>query len=166
MAEAAVSTPSELFVGEWSRTLDERFRVSLPTEWSERLAGDQGQCTLAKERPGCVSLWRSDHWQQRLAEGMQLIGAKISSGRLEQRTDQLQTLGRLLSTRHHLLPVAARGRIALPESFRDFLGVEAGGQLLIVGAAVCVELWNPAFWGQHIAEQMPGFRELFNELNA
>ncbi|MDC0936518.1 division/cell wall cluster transcriptional repressor MraZ [Pirellulales bacterium] len=166
MPEASPDARSALFVGEWSRTLDERYRISLPTDWAELIAGPDTDCTLAKERPGCVSVWRSEHWRRWLDDGLRLIEAKVSSGRLDQRTDQLQTLGRLLSTRHYTAQVAGRGRIAIPESFRDFLGIEPGGRLLIVGAAVCVELWNPALWGEHIAEEMPGFRDLFNQLTA
>lgn len=154
----------ELFVGEWVRTLDDRHRVSLPSEWADLLAQQEAQCTLAKERPGCVSLWPSRQWQRWLSEGMELIRSKVRTGRLDRRTEQLQMLGRLLSTRHHATPLAGRARIAIPESFREFLGVEPGGRLLIVGAAVCVELWHPEAWAVHIGQHMPGFRELFDEL--
>ena len=168
MPEAAPATEGgpayELFVGEWVRTLDERRRVSLPGEWAELLAQEEAQCTLAKERPGCVSLWPSRQWQSWLGEGMELIRSKVRAGRFDRRAEQLQRLGRLLSTRHHTAPLAGRARIAIPESFREFLGVEPGGRLLIVGAAVCVELWHPDAWAAHIGEHMPSFRELFDEL--
>ena len=72
--------------------------------------------------------------------------------------------GRLLSTRHKAVPIAGRGRIAIPESFRTFLEVEPGGELLVVGAAVCVEIWNPMRWSTHIGENMPSFRNLFDGL--
>ncbi|HMO87486.1 MAG TPA: division/cell wall cluster transcriptional repressor MraZ, partial [Lacipirellulaceae bacterium] len=78
--------------------------------------------------------------------------------------DEVQTFGRLLSTRCRNVPIAGRGRLAIPEGFHSFLGVEAGGDVLVVGAAVCVELWDPQRWGDHIGEQMPGFRKLFEEL--
>ncbi|QDS98091.1 division/cell wall cluster transcriptional repressor MraZ [Adhaeretor mobilis] len=158
-----------LFVGEWSRSLDERYRVSLPTEWAEAIAGgadsdSPAECTLAKERPGCVSIWRRDAWQHWLAEGLELVQGKIKSGRLARQGNEVQMLGRLLSTRHKTIPVTGRGRIAIPDSFREFLGVEPGGSLLVVGAATCIELWRPEAWGNHIGEHMPGFRELFEQL--
>ena len=73
-------------------------------------------------------------------------------------------LGRLLSTRHRTAPIAGRGRLAIPDSFRDFLGVEPGGEVLVVGAAVCVEVWRPERWAEHIGHEMPEFRQLFDEL--
>ena len=55
----------------------------------------------------------------------------------------------------------------IPEGFREFLGIEVeGGQseLMVVGAAVCVEIWNPAEWVEYLTRQMPKFRRLFDHL--
>ncbi len=54
----------------------------------------------------------------------------------------------------------------LPEGFREFLGVDAGGEVLVVGAAVCVELWQPQVWFEYVQESMPEFRQLFDQLSA
>jgi MraZ protein len=54
----------------------------------------------------------------------------------------------------------------LPEGFRDFLAVEAGGSLMVVGAAVCVELWQPAAWNAYVTSEMPGFRQRIDDLTA
>jgi MraZ protein len=155
---------TDLFFGEWVRSLDERHRLSLPTEWAELLAGDAGECTLAKERPGCLSLWNTDQWQSWLTSGVDLLRSKLRSDRLREHVDDVQRLGRLLSTRHRAATIAGRGRLAIPDSFRDFLGVEPGGEVLVVGAAVCVEAWHPQKWAEHIGAEMPGFRQLFDEL--
>jgi MraZ protein len=155
---------ADLFIGEWPRTIDDRYRLSLPPEWVEPLAGGSEGCTLAKERPGCLSLWNAAQWQGWLDQGVELMKSKIRSGRLDRRTESVQLFGRLLSTRHRTAPIAGRGRIAIPDAFREFLGVEPGGSVLIVGAAVCVEIWRPESWSQHIGEQMPGFRQLFDQL--
>jgi len=174
----------DLCLGEWTRSLDERFRLSLPAETiglfapneksgeeTDEQSDDQNkekndvtECVLAKERPGCVSLWKPSQWEAAMADGVNLIASKISSGRLLGRVNQVQLLGRLLSTRHRTVPIAGRGRIAIPESFRDFLEVEPGGNLMLVGAAVCLEIWHPQRWSEHIGEQMPGFRDLFDQL--
>jgi MraZ protein len=155
---------TDLYLGEWMRSLDERHRLSLPPEWAETLAGPDSECTLAKERPGCVSLWNTAQWQSWLTGGVELLRSKLRGDRFRERVGDVQQLGRLLSTRHRTVPIAGRGRLALPDSFREFLGVEPGGEVLVVGAAVCVELWNPRRWGEHIGEHMSSFRELFEEL--
>jgi MraZ protein len=179
MSEVAGLNAPEFFLGEWSRTLDERYRLSLPPEWAEALSRPsaaptsdatasadvpEGRCMLAKERPGCVSLWNRGIWEAWLKSGVEVIASKVRSGRLERRMDHVQMLGRLLSTRHREAPLAGRGRLALPETFRSFLGVEPGGEILVVGAGVCVEVWNPTAWHDHIGEHMPSFRQLFEQL--
>jgi MraZ protein len=153
-----------LFLGEWTRSLDERHRLALPPEWASLLAGESGQCTLAKERPGCCSLWNTGQWHTWLTGGVELLDRKLRGDRLRERVADVQQLGRLLSTRHRTVPIAGRGRLAIPDSFREFLGVEPGGVVLVVGAAVCVELWHPHQWGEHIGQQMPTFRSLFEDL--
>jgi len=164
MVDSTHLKSEDLFLGEWARSLDERYRFSLPSEWVEGLSDDNAQCVLAKERPGCVSVWNTQQWGSYLADGVDLVSSKIRSGRLAGRLDQVQMLGRLLSTRHRTVPIAGRGRIAIPDSFREFLEVEPGENLMVVGAAVCIELWHPQRWSEHIGQHMPEFRQLFDQL--
>jgi len=153
-----------MIVGEVSRTVDNRHRLSLPVEMVAGLGGDNADCLIAKERPGCLSLWQREQWQQRIDEGVALVQSKIQAGRLDGRIGQVQALGRLLSTRHREVQLAARGRLVIPEGFREFLGVEPGETVMVVGAAVCVELWKQSTWAECIGQQMPEFRQLFDEL--
>jgi MraZ protein len=159
-----MTNAGDLYLGEWPRALDERFRLSLPPEWAENLAGESGECAVAKERPGCLSLWNVAQWQAWLTSGVELLRTKLRSGRLASDAAEIQQLGRLLSTRHRAVPIAGRGRLAIPEGFREFLEVEPGGNVLVVGAAGCVELWAPHRWAAHIGEEMPEFRSLFEKL--
>ncbi len=154
----------DLILGEAPRSLDERYRMSIPSEMTDTLAADDGQCILAKERPGCLSLWSVAAWQVKLDEGVELVKNKMRAGRLEGRIDEVQSLGRLLSTRHKNVQLAGRGRLVIPEGFREFLGVEPSGEVNVVGAAVCIEIWNPQQWLTYLEEQMPQFRQLFDKL--
>src|SRR5580704_14146420 len=131
--------PEPAFItGEHKRTLDERSRLSLPTEFAAAVADAEGECILAKERAGCLSLWRG--------------------------TD-LQRFGRLLSTRHTRVRLANRSRLLLPEPFREFLGVAANQDVMLVGAVICVEIWNPAAWLEVLRQEMPDFGQLFRTLS-
>jgi MraZ protein len=93
-----------------------------------------------------------------------VVRSKLQAGLLAQRVGQLQDLGRLLSTRHKAVTLAERGRLVVPEGFREFLAVEPGADLLVVGAAVCVELWQPAAWTAFVTAEMPEFRRRIDEL--
>ena len=155
-----------LIRGEFCRLLDERFRVSIPGELAELLAAEGDECILAKEQPGALSLWNLTDWGQKLDAGVRLIQDKIQAGRLEGRIEEVQGFGRLLSTRHTVVRLAGRSRLVVPEGYREFLGVAPGGELLVVGAAICIELWRPAAWFAYIQEKMPDFRRLFDRLSS
>jgi MraZ protein len=157
---------TRLILGEAARTLDERYRLSLPVELAEAIATESSKCILAKERLGCLSLWNEAVWKGRLDTGIRLVESKIEAGRLEGRTEEVQRLGRLLSTRHTNVQLAGRGRLMVPEGFREFLGAEAGGVVMVVGAAVCVEIWNPEKWQEYVGDELPAFRQLLDQLTS
>ena len=160
-----MSPSPNLILGEYQRSLDERFRVSLPPELVENLSPEANEVILAKERPGCLSVWNSLHWQSKFDAGVRLLTAKLQAGKLDGRLLETQLLGRLLSSRQRTVQLAQRGRLSVPEGFREFLRVEAGGEVMVIGAAVCVEIWNPRAWLRHLDRRMPKFAELFDDLS-
>ena len=161
----AMAEPTDFVLGEYPRTFDERYRIAIPTELLGSLGADGADCILAKERPGCLSLWNAANWQSRLDQGVELIKAKMKAGKLEGQIPRVQLLGRLLSTRHRIVQLAGRGRLLVPEGFREFLRAEAGSEVLLVGAAVCVEIWHPETWFKYLEGEIPKFRRLFDHLS-
>jgi len=160
-----MAEPLETFItGEVRRTLDERHRLSLPQEFAEAVTDTAGDTIVAKERYGCLSLWKAADWQRRIDDGVSLIREKISRGRMEQRWGDVQRLGRLLSTRYRTVRLANRSRLTVPEGFREFLDVAGGQDVMVVGAVICVEVWNPDAWLEQLRSDMPEFSPLFKEL--
>jgi MraZ protein len=129
------------------------------------LESEKWDCVLAKERPGCLSLWRGGDWQAHLEAGIQVVQSKLQAGRLGDRLAQVQTLGRLLSTRQRSVQLAGRGRLLIPEGFREFLGVDPGTEVLVIGAAVCIEIWQPEAWRNCLNDEIPQFSQLLDELS-
>lgn len=159
-----MSDSADLMIGEFVRTLDERYRLAVPPELLGPLLAAGPRLVLAKERTGCLSLWSATVWKPRLDAAVDIVRSKLQAGLLTQRVGQVQDLGRLLSTRHTLVTLAGRSRLVVPEGYRDFLAVEPGSELMVVGAAVCVELWQPAAWNAFVTSEMPGFRRRIDEL--
>jgi len=140
---------NQLILGEATRTLDERYRLSIPSELVGLLPGEER----------ILVRWRSTH-----DEAVNLIEAKLRSGRLQAQIEQVQTLGRLLSTRHTEVQLGGRGRLSIPDGFRQFLGAEPGEEVIVVGAAVCIEIWRCSAWLEHLSTNMPQYRELLETL--
>lgn len=159
------AAPETFVTGEFKRVIDDRFRITLPTELAEPISDANGDVIIAKERYGCLSLWRAADWQQRIDDGVGLIRQKITTGRMEQRYGDVQRLGRLLSTRSRIVRLANRSRLVVPEGFREFLDVPANGEVMLVGAAICVEIWNPQAWLELLRQEMPAFGPLLKELS-
>ena len=137
-----------VILGEFRCTLDQRYRLSIPGNLAELLAGDPPKCVLAKERPGCLSLWGVNVWQSKVEVRIELAKEKIKKGLSDEQIGQVQLLGRLLSTRQQEVELTDRGRLLIPKGFREFLGVRPAkdqknqGEVMVVGAAVCIEIWN------------------------
>jgi len=161
-----MTAADDLLLGEFVRTLDDRFRLALPPELVDPLVASGPGILLAKERAGCLSLWSAAVWKPRLDAAVDVLRTKLQAGLFAQRTTQVQDLGRLLSTRQRVVTLAGRGRLVVPEGFREFLAVEPGTDLIVVGAAVCVELWQPAAWSAFVTAAMPDFRHRVDELTA
>lgn len=159
------SQPETFITGEFKRVIDDRFRITLPAELAEPITNTDGDVILSKERAGCLSLWRSADWQQRMDDGVSLIRHKISAGRMEQKWAEVQRLGRLLSTRSRVVRLANRSRLVIPEGFREFLDVPPEGEVMLVGAAICVEIWNPNAWMDLLRQEMPDFGTLLKDLS-
>ena len=160
-----MAVAQKLILGEFRRKLDERHRLLIPKPLADPLLADSAECILAKERPGCLSLWPARNWLAKLDKGVAWIEEKLRHEKLEDEVGRVQLFGRLFSTRQTTVQLAGRGRLLIPEGFREFLGVEPGqNEVMIVGAAVCVEIWNPAEWLEHLKRQIPKFRRLFDHL--
>ncbi len=155
----------KLILGEYRRSLDDRYRVSIPSELSEAWGEEKASGVLAKERPGCLSLWESGAWQEHLEAGIRVVESKLQAGRLGDRLAQVQTLGRLLSTRHRNVQLAGRGRLVIPDGFREFLGADPGTEVLVIGAAVCIEIWRLDAWLGCLQEEIPQFNHILDELS-
>lgn len=158
--------PESLILGEFRRTLDDRYRLTLPSEFLALLAPqDAATCVLVKERAGCLSVWNAEIWHSKFERRVQLLRQRLSLGDLDRQLGRVQAMGRLLSSRHRPVQLAARGRLLVPEGFREFLNVEPGGEVMIVGAAVCAEIWNPASWIEYLRGKLPKFAQLFEQLS-
>jgi len=154
----------KLITGEFSRTVDNRYRLTLPDEFKEVFKPDSGKCVIVKEKPGHLSLWDESTWKQQHEKRLEMVMNRFDLGYLAGNMSELQRLGRLLSTRSRQIQLADRARFLLPEGFREFLAVEPKQEVMIVGAAVCIDIWHPQKWISYIEEDIPQFDTLLESL--
>jgi MraZ protein len=143
--------------GEHKRTIDDRYRLVFPPEFAEAVMDDNGETILTKERYGCLSLWRPQEWRVRFEQRLALIQQKMTAGLMEQQWSKVQQFGRLVSTRNTTIKFANKSRMLVPEGFREFLDVPPNQEVILVGAAICVEIWQPDAWRTALKDQLPLF---------
>jgi MraZ protein len=155
----------EFLTGEYSRKIDERFRLTLPTEFDKAFKPESGKCVIAKESLGCLSLWDEEVWKSNLDKRIGMVMERWKMGDLGRNTPDVQRFGRMLSTRHKEIKIDSKARLLLPEGFREFLAVEEGKDVMVVGAGVCLELWQPAKWSKYIEGDISQFGTLLETLS-
>lgn len=153
-----------LIQGEHRRLYDDRFRVSLPAEFVTALGGEDADCLLAKEREGCISVWNRKVWEDSFGAGVKLVRTKLEVNRLQKDFAKVQRFGRLLSTLTRPLKLGHRGRLLIPEGFREFLLAEPNSEVIVVGAGVCLEVWKPEVWKRYVCDDIGEFQHLLQEL--
>ena len=119
----------ELLTGVFKNTLDEKGRISIPSRIRERLAGNL--LILTKGIEQCVWLLPPDQWER-------VSAAFLSTPSLSLKKSNLI---------HHRFIVPAQemeidrvGRIAVPQSLRDFAGLSR--DCVILGKGKSIEIWD------------------------
>ncbi|MDR3234291.1 MAG: division/cell wall cluster transcriptional repressor MraZ [Planctomycetaceae bacterium] len=155
----------EFITGEFCRTIDDRYRLTLPNEFDKVFKPDAGKCVIAKEGPGCLSLWDETVWKSNLDQRVKMVRDRWQLGDLGRNTPDLQRFARLLSTRHRDVQLAGRARLMLPEGFREFLAVEPQKDVMVIGAGICIEIWHPKKWMDYLENDISHFGTLLETLS-
>jgi len=119
---------TEVFLGEYFHSLDEKGRVVMPSGFRRRL--EEG-CVVTKGQDGQLVLFPAREFEARAAEVTDI--SQNRSGRRFSRTvfagADLQTLDK-------------SGRVLVKPDLRDFADLEVASEIAVIGVYDHVELWN------------------------
>ena len=122
-----------MFQGETAITVDDKGRLTVPTVYRERIARECGNRLVIAYNPfdaGCLWLYAEQEWERVRDEVM----AKPNTQRVV-RTLQQKLVG---SAAH--LELDGNGRISLPPSHRNAVGIEK--KAVLMGMGDKFELWS------------------------
>lgn len=122
-----------MFIGEYTHTVDEKNRFSLPAKFRKEL-GKKVVVTRAKDR--CLSLYPLKTWQA-ISEEVKQRGHVESDPRYE----------RFTFASAAEVEIDSIGRILVPEFLREF--ADLGSQIIITGVHDRVEIWNDKRWAAY-----------------
>jgi MraZ protein len=120
-----------VFVGVYERSIDDNGRLALPAPFRSDL-GDRCYATLDPQ--GCITVRTVSTFE---AEAAELIEAQ-KQGRISAAQRRSMATGTIA------VSIDKQGRITIEEKAREFAGLAAGSQAMIVGNLNTLEIWRPS----------------------
>jgi len=120
-----------MFFGEFEYKVDEKGRVSIPPKFRKEL---KNGVVLAQGVESCITAYPLDEWEK--------LATALTTGSVTR--SKLRQLNRALFATAFSLNLDGQGRVALPDSLREYAEIE--DELIIAGANNCFELWNRDQW--------------------
>ncbi len=123
-----------MLIGEFTHTLDDKKRITLPTKLRKELGKG---VVVAPGLDSCLFLFTKNEWTR--------IADKLSSGSmLEQNT---RSFSRYLFGQAMELPVDSAGRILVPENLRNLAGLSQ--KVVLIGVKTRMEIWSDEKWNAY-----------------
>jgi len=127
-----------MFLGEYTHTLDDKGRLTIPSKFRDEL--DHG-VVITRGLDGCLFVFTHEDWQ-RLTD---ILGEKLpfTQGSARQLT-------RFLFAGADDSVMDRQGRVLIPAYLREYAQLES--EVVIAGANTRLELWNPDRWRASMTE--------------
>ncbi len=123
-----------MLIGEYTHSLDEKNRMSLPVKFRKELGR---VVVLAPGLDNCLSLFTLKEWQK--------ISEKLSDGSMiasDNRSFSRFMFGQAVST-----DIDANGRILIPENLKNRSAL--GSKVVVIGVQNRVEIWSEKAWSTY-----------------
>jgi MraZ protein len=120
-----------MFLGEFSHTLDDKGRLTIPAKFRDELAGG---LVITRGIDHCLAVYPRQVWEH--------LAARITQLPISQRN--ARNFGRLMFSGAADFVPDRQGRVLIPQPLRDYAGLD--GDAIIIGLYDRLEIWNPENW--------------------
>ena len=138
-----------MFLGEYTHTLDDKGRLTLPARWREDL-GDE--VVITRGLDPCLFVFPKSKFEI-IAREYDQLGLGKSDAR---------ALSRFLFAKATSDALDRQGRIIIPQSLREFAGIN--GEAVMAGANNRIEIWNVQRYQELNAELEANIGEMAERL--
>ena len=142
-----------LLTGEFSNTLDDKGRISLPSRLREDLSGNTLVITKGLDMEDCLWLYPPEEWNG--------IAGKL-------RNSATLTVEKLSVIQHRFIAPAQQveidriGRVAVPQRLRDFAGLNR--DCIIMGLGNRIEIWDTDRYDAYCEGNKPQLKTILEEM--
>jgi MraZ protein len=138
-----------LFTGETDRAIDDKHRLSIPTEHRAQLAGQLPAVVYATPGPnGGIWVWPEETFIR--------MAANLEDTLLPD--DDEMDIVQVLFSQSQRLELDKTGRIRLPASLMELAGI--GSHAVVLGARDHLELCDPEEWAKVKPQKLAAMREI------
>lgn len=140
-----------MFVGEYSHTIDNKSRLTIPAKFRQDF---EAGLVMTTGLDRCLWVFTRDGWERFAAKL-----ASLPSGKADART-----LTRFFFSQASDYVPDRQGRVLVPENLRLFAGLGSEGEAIVVGVNDRLEIWEPTAWAAFKAEQQANLNAIAEEL--
>ncbi len=142
----------DLLTGEFKNTLDDKGRLSLPPRLRAGLPGNVLILTQSVDQ--CLWLYPPEQWQDLSRKLMEATSPFQAKSRMIQR--------RIIAPAQEV-EIDKAGRIAIPQSLREFAGVSR--ECVILGIKKYIEIWDAEKYQMYWDDVQEEFKQAAEELS-
>jgi len=126
-----------MFLGQFQHSLDDKGRLMIPARFRELLDGG-AYITQGLDR--CLMVMTGEYFRQ--------VYDNVNSTNLTDPNARL--LRRMILANAYQLEVDKVGRVLVPQSLREFAGLN--GEAIVAGQGEFFEVWTPAAWSEQVRQ--------------
>ncbi|MBM4344554.1 MAG: division/cell wall cluster transcriptional repressor MraZ [Deltaproteobacteria bacterium] len=148
-----MSAPTPVrFRGEFAQRLDEKARLAIPVAYRSALdsAGDKRLILVRSTSGPCIQAWAMRDWQTYEERILALPPSDPT----------VQKLLRFVVSGATPVEPDSHGRVVLPQTLRQYAGLDAGAEVMLVATINRFEVWRRDAWQTHadaVAADLPSW---------
>ena len=123
-----------MLIGEYTHTLDDKNRMSLPVKFRKELGKS---IVVAPGLDNCLSIFTTKEWQR--------ISEKLSDSSMI--ASDNRSFSRFMFGQAVVLDVDGNGRILIPENLKNRSGLS--NKVVVIGVENRAEIWNEKAWNDY-----------------
>lgn len=136
----------DMFIGEYRHTLDDKGRIAIPAKLRYSKVGEEEYWVATKGFDRCLFVYPRAEWK--------VIVEKLNERLSFTKKDERSFLRMFVSPANEQA-VDKQGRIAVPQSLREYAGIQK--DVVILGAINRIEIWSEGHWNKYREENEKSF---------
>jgi len=143
-----------MLIGEYTHTLDEKKRISIPSKFRTALGK---KVVISQGLDKCLAMYSPKEWEK--------IASKL--GQMSFASKSARDMNRFILSSAHEISIDSAGRVLIPENLCSFAHIKT--KVVFAGVYNRVEIWDETAWkttNEQLAQNADQIAEKLGEIGA